>query len=482
MHLVTNLASAQHDEMASLKAQLLDRLRPFKQDGVLRFWEELTPAQQTALAADVSQIDLQLIADLHLNSAHLTNLHDHISQAFPPEAFRLGRQNSISQATAKQVGEEALTRGQIGAVLVAGGQGTRLGFEHPKGMYPIGPVSHASLFQILFEKIVALRERYTRSFPLFVMTSPATHEKTLEFLAQHDRFGLSTDDLLVHSQGTMPSIDQESGQLLLESRLQLSQSPDGHGGLLGAMSHANAFEQFQARGIKQLFYFQVDNPLVRIGDPEFIGYHLISQAQISTLAIAKQTALDRVGNLVTIDGRQQIIEYSEFNHLPESLIGSRDGQGQLRFWAGNTAIHLFDVNFLRDMSAGRGQLPFHVAHKRVAHVGEQGEWIEPEKPNALKFERFIFDLLPAAQKAIVVETNLRETFAPLKNPPGDPTDSPEAVRAQMIALHTAWLKQAGAQVKPGVPVEISPRFALDEIQLEQKIRRGQLIDEPTYFS
>jgi UDP-N-acetylglucosamine/UDP-N-acetylgalactosamine diphosphorylase len=371
-----------------------------------------------------------------------------------------------------------LKAGKVAALLVAGGQGTRLGFDHPKGLYQVGPVSGASLFQILLEKVLATGRRYGVAVPLYLMTSPATHAETLEFLAANDRFGLPESDVHVFCQGTMPAVDAESGRLLLDSPGSLALSPDGHGGMLAALGRSGGLSDLAARGIEQLFYFQVDNPLAPVCDPDFLGYHLLAGSELSTLVVAKQFPTERVGNVANVDGRLRIIEYSD---LPEAAANRRRADGSLELWAGNTAIHVFDVALLKRLSSQADALPFHLAHKAVPHLDEQGRRVEPAKPNAIKFERFIFDLLPAARNGIVVEADPSQSFAPLKNAPGSERDSPETVHRQMVALHRSWLEAAGLRVADGIDVEISPLFALDAEEAAKKLPHPDAISKPTYF-
>lgn len=468
-----------HDELASLKDELLVQLRPFGQEHLVQFWDELSQLEKMSLATQIAQIDFDLIVRLARSASELDIHHQRVSQAEPPPAFRLG--NRVGSAEAIQRGEQSLRAGQIAAVLVAGGQGTRLGFDHPKGMYPIGPVSGASLFQILFEKLIAMRRRYGQPIPLMVMTSPATHEETLDYFDATGRFGLPEEDLIVITQATTPAVDAKTLRLLLSDKGSLHLSPDGHGGLLSAMRASRAFEKLFARNVEHLFYFQVDNPLAKVCDPEFLGCHLLSGSEASTLAVAKKDALDKVGNIVAIDGRLHIIEYSEFNQLSRALIDQREQDGRLRLWAGNTAIHVFDLSFLDRVSRQADQMPYHVASKIVPHLDEHADWIEPDEPNALKFERFIFDLLPLARHAIAVEADERESFAPVKNSPGEPQDSPETARAQMLALYGRWLGEAGFRIPPTVPVEISPLFALDAEELKSRLPAGTKLEAPTYL-
>ncbi len=476
--------NANLDALAPDKRQLLDMLTPWGQEHLLAFWDELPPTDRCVLAAQIRSIDFQQIARLYRDAtAGLDRSHEDTAslarRAEPPPAIRLGDANpKFSLDDAVRRGAAALRGGKLGVVLVAGGQGTRLGFDHPKGLYPIGPVSGVTLFQILFEKLIAVNRRYEVRIPLYLMTSPATHEETADALVRHERFGLAADDLHVFCQGTMPAVDAATGQLLLEEEGRLALSPDGHGGMLAALDKCGALADIRQRGLEQLFYMQVDNPLVEVCDPAFIGYHLLAGSELSTQVVAKRTPLDRVGNVVSVDGKLRIIEYSD---LPDDAAQARNSDGSLKLWAGNIAVHVFDVAFLVRMSQGDNRLPFHVARKKVAHVDSSGRVIEPREPNAIKFEQFIFDLLPAAQNAIVVEVDEATSFAPLKNAPGETRDSPETVKAQIAALHRTWLREAGAMVDDNTAVEISPLFALDANELRGRIKSGLRVKQATYF-
>ncbi|MCX7425207.1 MAG: UDPGP type 1 family protein [Planctomycetia bacterium] len=465
-----------------MRDELQALLAPHGQDHLLAFWEGLSPAQREALAAEIRSIDFSQIAALYDKRDVVENVRDLVARAGSPRAFRLdAARNPFSPDEARQRGADALAAGQIGVILVAGGQATRLGFDHPKGMFPIAPVSGKSLFQIHIEKIVAAGKRYGARIPLYLMTSPATHEETVAFLERHDRFGLAEEDLHVFCQAAMPAVDAASGKVLLHAPDRLALSPDGHGGTLAALRSSGGLEDARRRGLAQLFYLQVDNPLVDVAGPEFVGYHLLAESELSTQVIAKRDPLERVGNVVEVDGRLHVVEYVEYNGLPDEIARRRNSDGSLAIWAGSIAVHVFDVAFLERMADRADALPFHVARKKVAHVDSRGTHIQPAETNAIKFERFIFDLLPWAARAIVVEVDPARAFAPLKNAPGKKTDTPETVRAQMAAEHAGWLRRAGIEVADDVAVEISPLLALDADELAKKITPGSPVTKPTYF-
>jgi UDP-N-acetylglucosamine/UDP-N-acetylgalactosamine diphosphorylase len=478
------------------KAQLLARLQPFGQEHLPAFWDRLDAQQRESLARQIETIDFALVRRLYDARNQQADLREMLARAEPPPAFRLqsasGRlaaagtaalpgadvPSAAQRAEAKQRAVAALTAGELGVVLVAGGQGTRLGFEHPKGMFPIGPISQKTLFQLHVEKIVAASRRFGARIPLYLMTSPATHDETVAFFAAHGRFGLPPGDLFIFCQGTMPAVDAETGRVLLDAPDRIAASPDGHGGLVDALRGSGAIEDIERRGIRHLFYFQVDNPLVDICGREFVGYHLLAGSEFSSQVVAKCDPLERVGNVVRVGDRLMVIEYSD---LPDDAARRRNADGSLAIWAGSIAVHVIDVELLRRTAASAASLPFHVARKKAAYVDAGGRRVEPARPNALKFERFIFDLMPQARNAIVVEVDRATAFAPLKNASGAKEDTPESVRTQMCAMHRDWLRQAGAAVDDSILVEVSPLFALDADDLAARLPPCTQVTTPTYF-
>jgi UDP-N-acetylglucosamine/UDP-N-acetylgalactosamine diphosphorylase len=459
---------------------LLSKLAPFNQQHLLSFWDRLDDAERKSLIAQIERIDFALLDRLYRGRNNLGNFRELADRAAPPPAFRLDRsKNPFTPEEANERAEVALRAGEAGTILVAGGQGTRLGFDHPKGMYAIGPVSRRTLFRIHVEKIVAAAKRYGARIPLYLMTSPATHDETIAFFKSRKNFGLPDDDLKIFCQGAMPAVEEATGKVLLEAPGKLALSPDGHGGMLAAMDREGVLDDIERRGIKELFYFQVDNPLVDICGREFLGYHLLARSELSTQVICKREPLERVGNVVEVDGRLMVIEYSD---LPDDVANHRNADGTLEIWAGSIAVHIFASAMLRRLARNAEALPFHLARKKVAYIDERGLRVEPKQPNAIKFERFIFDLMPSAANAIVVEIDPQEGFGPLKNASGAAADTPEMVQSMMIAQHRRWLEAAGARVAENTPVEISPLYALDEEELARKLPKGTRVEQATYFA
>ncbi len=459
-----------------MKHELEAILTGHGQQHVLTFWDQLDDAGRRKLAEQIKMIDFARLARLIEQKQSPVDVAEIIKRAAPPPAFRLNGENRWSVDEARRIGEAALAQGKVGAILVAGGQGSRLGFNHPKGMLPVGPVSGDSLFKILFEKLLAVGQRFGKPVRLYLMTSPATHEETLAYLAENRHFGVNQG--VVFCQGQMPAVDIQSGRLLLESKDSLALSPDGHGGMLSALSASGGLADMTQRGLEHIFYFQVDNPLVQMCDPVFLGYHLLVKSEMSSQVVAKRYPLEKVGNVVDVDGRLQIVEYSD---LPEAAANLRNPDGSLKIWAGSIAIHFFERSFLDRVQADSEGLPFHIAKKKVPHVDAAGQRVEPTAANAIKFERFVFDLLPKAERAIVVEIDPAEGFAPVKNGPGEKQDTLATMQAALVAQHTRWLTEAGATVAPTAPVEISPLFAIDADELAGKVPSGLEVTEPRLF-
>jgi UDP-N-acetylglucosamine/UDP-N-acetylgalactosamine diphosphorylase len=464
--------------MPTIPDDVLRRLRSAGQEHVLRWWDRLTADERAELLAQVNSLDLDSLARLYADRDH----------AYTPPSWDAIQPvpvvpiDSPDNPRYRRMGQEALRRGEVAVLVVAGGQGTRLGFDQPKGLFPVGPVTNKSLFQIHAEKVLATRRRYGTAVPFLVMTSQATHAPTEEYFARNRYFGLPKEEVHFFKQGTMPALDLATGKLLMEAPGRLFLSPDGHGGTLTALASSGLLARLREKGIRHLFYFQVDNPLVKIADPTFLGCHIDLRSEASARVIPKLGPTDKLGNFVQIDGHCSMIEYSD---LPEAMAKQTDENGRLRLWAGSPAIHYFDVDFLTRVTAGAGQIPLHVARKKAPYLDDTGNPRQPEKENALKFERFIFDVLPLAERWAVVETSRREEFAPLKNAMG--ADSPEAVKQAIGDLAADWLEAAGATVPKrtdggaAVALEISPLFALDAEELAAKVDHGVKIDGPRCF-
>ena len=374
----------------------------------------------------------------------------------PAPYFPLVPRNETEQAEKEQaqiLGTGALKAGKVACLTVAGGQGTRLGFDGPKGTYPIGPVSGRTLFEYFAQNIARAEEKYGAPIRWYVMTSALNRQATETFFRERNFLGLREDQVFFFTQGTMPAIGYD-GKLLMSSPDSLALSPDGHGGTLLALRKSGALEQMKQDGVEYISYFQVDNPLVPVVNPLFIGMHILKEAEMSAIMLAKTNAFEKLGNFCVCNGRLEIIEYSD---LPEELATSTYPDGTLRFISGSPAIHVISRAFVEKLTAaGRLELPWHRADKKIPCIAEP----KPESPNGVKLESFIFDALALAEKTLVLEGDRAEMFAPTKNPTG--VDSVESCREMLIARDVRRLRAAGVTVEDGVRIELDPRRVFDD--------------------
>ncbi|MCB9916519.1 MAG: UTP--glucose-1-phosphate uridylyltransferase, partial [Planctomycetes bacterium] len=349
-----------------------------------------------------------------------------------------------------------LAEGRVGFLLVAGGQASRLGYEGPKGAFPVGPVSGRTLFELHARRLRAAAARYGVRVPWYVMTSPANDAATRAFFAEHAHFGLDPADVRFFAQDMLPALDLE-GRILMSSRSSLFLAPNGHGGVLAAFASSGALADARARGVEQLSYFQVDNPLVRPADPLFLGLHARAGARMSSKVVRKRDAAEKVGVIGRVDGALGCIEYSD---LPAELREARDAAGGLLFGAGNIAAHALELDFLAELTAGGGlELPWHVARKRMSVVGASGA---PAEVEGAKFETFVFDALAKSPRSVTLEVARHEEFSPVKNAEGE--DSPATATRHLCALHGAWVAAAGLDLPAPdasglVRVEVDPLLA-----------------------
>lgn len=443
---------------------------------VFAFFDRLSPDEQRRLLDEAAEIDLDEIARLNrtlVAQKGAAGLDLSGLEPAPYEARPEHGGDPAAWARAKAEGEAALRAGRVAAFTVAGGQGTRLGYDGPKGTFPVTPVTRKSLFAVFAEKLRAAGRRYGKPLHWFIMTSHQNHAATEAFFAEQEYFGLERGRVHFFRQGRMPAVDF-SGRILLEAPGAIALSPDGHGGSLRALERSGALDLMAQEGVDTISYFQVDNPLVRCIDPAFIGWHRLRGSEMSSKMVPKAYPEERVGVFCRQNGRLVVIEYSD---LPLDVQRQTDASGGLRFTAGSIAIHVLDREFVRRMarSGADAALPFHRADKKIATIDAEGRPVKPEKPNGIKFEMFVFDALPFARNPVVIETVRGDDFSPVKNAEG--VDSPRTCREDQLRQFARWLRTAGAEMTTdpsGLPqrvIEISPLFGYDEDTFAESWRK-----------
>jgi UDP-N-acetylglucosamine/UDP-N-acetylgalactosamine diphosphorylase len=438
------------------------------QSHLLRFADRLAPAPLAQLLAQLAALDFEWLEHAWRSAPAMPDPAQ--IQPYP----HIVREDDGDRGAAVARGEQALRDGRAAALLVAGGQGSRLGFEGAKGNYPIGAVSGRTLFRIHAERLVALGRRYGVVPPLYVMTGAPNHEETCRTFRDADNFGMPADRVVVFQQGQAPAFDEE-GKLLLAAEDSLLLAPNGNGGVFASMRSAGVFEAMRRHGATILSYIHVDNPLALSCDPRFVGYHLLRDSQYSCKAIYKVEPAEKIGSFVLVDGRPRIVEYTV---IPSELAHQRNAEGELAFGWGSPGFFLWSREFA-EAQADRKDLPVHKAHKRLEHIDANGALIKPREPNGYKLEMFAMDTLPDAERVLILACDRDAEFAPVKN--ADGVDSVVSARAMMTALYRRWLTRAGAKIAGDPAIEISPLVALDGSDLDGKECETLVIEQDTFL-
>lgn len=450
--------------------QIVKLLGKHGQQHLLAFYDQLDPHQQSALLDQIRQLDFTAfpgwIEQYVLNASPMavpTELEPAPYYPAKPDA-----QLASLYDKARKRGEELLRTGKVAAFVVAGGQGTRLGFDGPKGNFPISPIRKKTLFRLFAETIAASSAKYGAAIPWYIMTSPQNHQATLNIFESEGYYGLDRANVCFFQQGTLPLFDL-SGKILLAHQGAIATGPDGHGGSLKALHVSGALKDMKRRGVEYMSYWQIDNPLVRILDPLFIGLHDLDGAEMSSKTLIKANPLEKVGNFCVVDGRITVIEYSD---LSDEQAHRKNPDGTLTFELGSIAIHIISRSFVERLNAHGFALPLHRAVKKIPYIDPGGNLVQPDKPNGVKLETFVFDALPLAKKSIILEILRSEEFAPVKNASG--ADSPEVTHRMLIERAAGWLQSAGVTVprkpdgSPDATIEIAPSFALGPEDIADK--------------
>lgn len=421
------------------------------QGHVLDFWGKLGVKARKSLLAQVATIDFTELARCRsMLPAFVSSKPEKqaAKRVAAPTAPKVAELKGKAYASAVTVGAKELSAGRVGVLLVAGGQGSRLGYEGPKGAYPIGPVTDKPLFHFHARKVLAKTLKYGKSVPFYVMTSEANYEATVACFKENGWFGLDRKDIFFFKQGMWPGMT-EDGKIILDEPGHVFMSPDGHGGLLAALKNSGALADMKKRGVKSVFFFQVDNPLVEIADEAFIGYHVQSKSEYSLKLCAKRDPFEKVGMPMKFGNVCKMVEYTE---MTDEQCKRKGKDGKLYFLYGSPAIHVFDRAFLE--REAMKPMPLHLAHKKIAYLDGNGEVVKPSAPNAYKFEKFIFDILPDAKKVAFLAFDQKEEFSPVKNAEG--SDSPATCKADMQAKWRRQLAERGILIDGDAVLEVDP--------------------------
>jgi UDP-N-acetylglucosamine/UDP-N-acetylgalactosamine diphosphorylase len=452
--------------------ELKEKYKKANQEQVFAFYDVLSVTEKAALYEQLSSFDPDYINKITERALH------------PPKTEDSGKESGLQplpdSATASildskaddietwyESGLDLIAENKVGVVLMAGGQGTRLGSTAPKGCFDIGLPSSKSLFQIQGERILKVQRLAKKKagkgevvVPWYVMTSGPTRGPTEKYFEENNYFGLEKENVMIFEQGVLPCISND-GKILLESKSKVAVAPDGNGGIYQALFQSPVISDMRKRGVEHIHAYCVDNCLVKVADPVFIGFSASKDVDIATKVVRKRNATESVGLILLKNGKPDVVEYSE---IDKETAEAKDAKQPdvLKFRAANIVNHYYSFRFLESIPDWAHKLPHHVARKKIPYVDtNSGETVKPEKPNGIKLEQFVFDVFPMLElnKFACMEVKREDEFSPLKNAKGTGEDDPDTSKKDIMSQGQRWAEAAGAVVVSagkGDGVEISP--------------------------
>lgn len=481
----------------SVPEDIRESLSAAGQEHLIQFWPELDENEQHMLLDELRSIDFAAINKLYAKAMDSLNTDvaklDNKMQVIPPTQFESKLRAEKAQMDKYfQTGLKEIAQGKVAVVLMAGGQGTRLGVTYPKGMYSVGLPSKKTLFQLQAERIRKIEQLAAEAFPTehrryitwYIMTSGPTESATKSFLLEHNYFGLKKDNIVIFKQGLLPSFDF-NGKIILDEKHRLSMSPDGNGGIYRALAKNGILEDMDKRGVEFIHCHSVDNILVKVADPLFVGYCVEKGADCGAKVVEKASPTEAVGVVCLVDGKFQVVEYSE---ITSETANRRDEvDGHLVFDAANICNHYFTRLFLhRIANEFEYELKLHVAKKKIAYVNEKGDRIVPKDVTGVKVEKFVFDVFMYSDQFVTWQVPRSEDFSPVKNADDAGRDCPSTARRDLYRLHRSLVEAAGGKIEISdsdaeSAVEISPLASYEGEGLSE-IVRGQTFMTPALIA
>lgn len=432
-----------------------NQLQNVGQEQVIKFYDDLPEDKRAQLELDVRDIDWLKLDKIYTEQVltqtnggtklkPASKINDDLLQQLPRD--RVEGTTRCDQETLdkyRSIGFTNIKQGKVAALLLAGGQGTRLGVDYPKGMYDVGLPSHKSLFQLQAERLAQLNDdskdetdNQGSQIIWYIMTSGATMQKTKDFFVENQYFGLNQENVVFFEQGTIPCFGFD-GKVLLDEKHRVSRSPDGNGGLYESLQKNDIIAHMKSKGIEYVHVYCVDNILVRVCDPIFVGYCISKGVDVGAKVVEKVSPNEAVGIICKVNNQFKVIEYSE---ISDSIANRLDeSTGKLAFNAGNICEHFFRVDFLNSIT-GNKELRYHLAIKKIPHVElSTGDRIKPTEPNGIKLEKFIFDVFELTDKFAAWEVRREDEFSPLKNADGTEKDNPTTAREALLRAYKLGL-------------------------------------------
>lgn len=472
--------------MSSL-TDLQKRLAKCDQSHLLQFWDELDDGERVEFLEQLETINFETTNELFRRAMKSLGSFQKLDERMKPiPETQFESEESCDAETLEKyraIGLREIGEGRVAVLLMAGGQGSRLGVEYPKGMYSVDLPSGKSLFRLQAERIRRLqflaekRAKKSGKIPWYIMTSGPTNQATRQYLEKHKYFGLEAEDVTLFEQNLLPSFDFD-GKILLKDKNCVALAPDGNGGIYGALHKNGILDDMRKRGIRYVHVHSVDNILVKVADPTFIGYCIHKNADCGAKVVKKTTPTEAVGVVCKVDDHFQVVEYSE---ISEQTANKTDAKGNLLFSAGNICNHFFTIDLLRNIVKNHeNDLKLHVAKKKIPHVDDAGIKIQPKTVNGIKIEKFVFDVFEFSKHFVTWEVPRESEFSALKNSDEAGKDCPATAKRDLLALHKCYIEKAGGSVE-GDEVEISPLISYGGEDLDGLVR-GKLFKSPTVLS
>ena len=400
--------------------EIQDILKKYGQEHLLNHYDSLDEKKKQKLLEQIGNIDFELVNNLYNSTKEQkTNSHDEITPIDYLDKFKLNDQYKYYEA----IGKKAIKEGKLAAVTMAGGQGTRLGHSGPKGTYDIGLDSHKSLFELLSDNLKEEGKKYGVIIPWFVMTSRENNKDTVEFFEKHKYFGYQKNkNIFFFEQGELPMMDTE-GKILIGEDGLVKLAADGHGGIYESLVKTNMTKKMRELGIEWVFIGGVDNCLVKMVDPVLMGIAIDKKVTVACKSVVKANPHEKVGVFCRRNGKPNVIEYSE---ITDEMAEATDENGELLYGESHILCNLFSIDAIERM--GSEPLPYHVAFKKAKYIDKDGNLVEPDSPNAYKFEAFLFDAFGEVDDMAVLRVKREEEFAPVKNSDEKGVDCPKTAR------------------------------------------------------
>ncbi|CDA15905.1 MAG: UDPGP type 1 family protein [Clostridia bacterium] len=406
-----------------LKAK--DILKKYNQEHVLNFYDKLSEENKKKLVNQILSIDFEQINKLYENTKHEIQFGD--AKIEPIDYLEKEKINSTDFEKYNEIGTDIIKQGKLAVVTMAGGQGTRLGHKGPKGTYDLGLESHKSIFEILCDTLKLAKNNYGTYIQWYIMTSEENNKQTEEFFEKNNYFGYDKDKIMFFKQGQLPMCDTK-GKLILDEQGLIKEAADGHGGVFESMRKDAVIEDMKQKNIEWAFIGGVDNVLVKMVDPVLIGISISNNVPAAGKSVVKAGPKERVGVFCKRNGKPSVVEYTE---ITDEMAEAKNESGDLVFGESHILCNLFSVKAIDDIS--KKKLPYHSAFKKAKYIDENGKLIVPEKPNAYKFEAFLFDAFESLNDMAIMRVKREEEFAPVKNAEG--VDSPETARKLYKNFH-----------------------------------------------